>query len=189
MIDGSVLFNSVGQTGAVTQQPLPPPDSQDVMRFEHIFNQGTIGQDGVNYLQMDVPILQFKDTGASSSVDFKQAALSAIQNMDGSYQQMLGQFSTMPRFSDYVATNMPGLAANEMRTYPEVGNGNPQDWGKQLAASTKATQEYMNAALDYNGMLTHWSMNAQMWMSKFALVSSAVNQVSQGFKTLFRAAG
>jgi hypothetical protein len=84
---------------------------------------------------------------------------------------------------------MPGLAANEMRTYPEVGNGNPQDWGKQLAASTKATQEYMNAALDYNGMLTHWSMNAQMWMSKFALVSSAVNQVSQGFKTLFRAAG
>jgi hypothetical protein len=189
MIDGSVLFNPVNQTGAVTPQPLPSPDLQDVMRFENILNQETIGQDGVNYSQKDIPVLQFKDNNASSSVDFKQAALSTIQNMDSSYQQMLGQFSNMPRFSDYLFNNIPSQAANEMRTYPEVGNGSPQDWEKQLAASTKTTQDYMNAAFDYNGMLTHWSMNAQMWMSKFTLVSSAVTQVSQGFKTLFRAAG
>ena len=192
MLDASVLFSPINQTGnaANLQQTLPAPNSQDVMRFEHIMNQGLEGDISANPALLDkpdVPLLQLQASPDAQNVDFKQAAVNTISDLDSSYHQMLSQFSTMPNFSQFMSEKLTKVETNEMRTYPEVGSANSS--ANSMDKTVKNTQEYMTAALDYNSNLSRWSMNANMWMSKFTLISSAVNQVSQGFKTLFRTGG
>lgn len=192
MLDASVLFSPISQAGnaANPQQTLPTPNSQDVMRFEHIMNQGLEGDISANSTlsdKPDVPLLQLQASPDAQNVDFKQAAVNTISDLDSSYHQMLSQFSTMPNFSQFMSEKLTKVETNEMRTYPEVGSANSS--ANSMDKTVKNTQEYMTAALDYNSNLSRWSMNANMWMSKFTLISSAVNQVSQGFKTLFRTGG
>ena len=51
------------------------------------------------------------------------------------------------------------------------------------------TVQTMQASSSYNHMITQWGINSQLWMSKMNVITTAVSQVSQGFKTLFRISG
>lgn len=191
MLDASVLFSPVDQMGGVAKpQTLPSPSAQDVMRFEHILNQGTAGTDAViPATQQDTQLLQLKPTVEPGTTDFKQAAINTISDIDGSYHRMLDQLSNMPKFNEFMAEKLGSPEKSGMRTYPEVSAERAGDGQKQLQSMVKNSQDYMGATLEYNSMMTRWSMNANMWMGKFSLISSAVNQVAQGFKTLFRTGG
>lgn len=63
---------------------------------------------------------------------------------------------------------------------------NPQ---RHFDALLKSTENQMQASLDYQRNLSGWANKSQMWIAGMNVISSAMNQVAQGFKTLFRAAG
>ncbi len=187
MMDASVLFSPATPINDLGKpQNLPAPSMQDVMRFENILNQGASSQADIATSQTDSGnLLQLADPANTETTDFKQAAIKTVESMDNSYHSMLDQFGNMPSFQNYMAEKGTSINPPTMRTYPEVANhqGTPLT---QTQQAVQDTQNYMTAALEYNGLLTRWSMNAGVWMSKFSLISSAVNQVSHGFKTLFQ---
>lgn len=191
MMDASVLFSPASPINDLGKpQNLPSPSMQDVMRFENILNQGASSQADVAITQTDNGnLLQLAEPADAGTADFRQAAIKTVESMDNSYHSMLDQFGNMPTFQNYATEKGVSVDSNTMRTYPEVANNQGDSWHKQSHQSVQDTQSYMTAALEYNGMLTRWGMNANVWMSKFSLISSAVNQVSQGFKTLFRTGG
>lgn len=186
MIDASVLFSPLERAGAGSVlQPLPAPDNQHVLRFESIMNQSLAGHEDVVPTLADKPVLEITTVQTDNGVvDFKEAAIDKLSSMDDAYQRMVSQFGDMPKFSDFLSERIMPESQDKLRTYPEIHS--PQNNKNHFEASTSATQEHMNAVLEYEGMLTRWSVNAQMLISKFSLISSAVNQVSQGFKTLFQ---
>jgi hypothetical protein len=189
MLDASVLFSPVDQAASniAKQQTLPSPSTQGVMRFEQILNQDSALGENTSVTPANGQLLQLKETDKPETADFKQAAINAIADMDSSYHGMLGQFANMPKFNEYVAEKIGASDSKQMRSYPDVSA--QSNGGKKLPDMVSSTKDYMSAALEYNGMMTRWTMNSNMWMSKFSLISSAVNQVSQGFKTLFRTGG
>lgn len=191
MLDASVLFSHASQADrtAVRSQSLPAPTTQDVMRFEQIMTQG-VG-DGADFAVLDKverPLLQIQSSQQVGKVDFKEAAVNTILDVDGSYHRMLGQFSEMPRFGEYVTAKLPEVDHRQLRSYPDVGDQRTSAQ-QPMDTAVNSMREYMQAALEYNGMMTRWTINSNMWMSKFTLISSAVNQIASGFKTLFRTGG
>lgn len=191
MLDASVLFSPASQADhtAVRPQPLPAPNTQDVMRFEQIMMQGM--GDGADSAALDKagqPLLQIQSTQQVDKVDFKEAAVNTVLDVDSSYHRMLGQFSEMPRLGEHITEKLPEVDHQQLRSYPDVGDQRASAQ-QPMDAAVNSTREYMQAALEYNGMMTRWTMNSNMWMSKFTLISSAVNQISSGFKTLFRTGG
>jgi len=195
MIDGASVLNVLGQGGLSNLQQLPAPPTQDVMRFESILNQGA--DSGSTNFQVagassahDTPILQLTGVGNQEASSIKESVMGQVAQIDQSYHSMLNQLGNMPKFNDYLSSVSPSVAHTEMRTYPDVsGAGNGKGLMDQMSSMLQKNQSITQASLDYEGMLSHWSMNSQMWMTKINVISSAVTQVAQGFKTLFRAAG
>ena len=194
MGDASVLFTPVDQLTTITPQQLPAASTQDVKRFENILLNPSMDMDqkSLNVSKADAPVLQLTDpVDNQKPVDFKQSTIDKMVEMDGSYQKMLSQFSTMPGFNQFAAERLGKVDdnVNKVRSYPEVPDAKGQDWTKSWDKALKSNQDYMAVGLEYQNMLTRWTMSSSFWMSKFNLISAAVNQVSQGFKTLFRTGG
>ncbi len=192
MVEASVLFTPADLAGPNLQQQLPAASMQDVKRFENILLNGGNTSDSATAAQRDTPVLQWQELDTSRQpLDFKQSTLSKIAELDKSYQNMLSQFADMPEFKTYLAERLGTTQATEqnMRTYPSVQDNKTQDWASVWETAFKNNRDYMNIGLEYQMMMTRWSMSSSFWMSKFNLISAAVNQVSQGFKTLFRTGG
>ncbi len=192
MVEASVLFTPADLAGPNLQQQLPAASMQDVKRFENILLNGGNMSDSATAAQRDTPVLQWQELDTSRQpMDFKQSTLSKIAELDKSYQNMLSQFADMPEFKTYLAERLGTTQATEqnMRTYPSVQDNKTQDWASVWETAFKNNRDYMNIGLEYQMMMTRWSMSSSFWMSKFNLISAAVNQVSQGFKTLFRTGG
>lgn len=190
-MDASVLFSPANPIADMGKpQTLPSPSMQDVARFENILNQNAPPMADISNTQANSgTLLQLTNPASNNTADFNQAAIKTIESLDNSYHSMLDRFGTMPSFSSFVSDKSISADSNSMRTYPEVATGQTNSLQQSSHQHTQDAKSYMTAALEYNGALTKWGMNASIWMSKFSLISSAVNQVSQGFKTLFRTGG
>lgn len=194
MGDASVLFTPVDQLNPLTTQQLPSASMQDVKRFENILLNPNMDMDqkSLNVSKADIPILQLKQPDSTQTpVDFKQSTIDKMVEMDSTYQKMLSQFSNMPGFNQFAAERLGKTddSVSKVRSYPEIAETKNQDWTQGWQDALKNNQDYMAVSLEYQNMLTRWTMNSGFWMSKFNLISSAVNQVAQGFKTLFRTGG
>lgn len=182
-MDIGALVNISPSLGAGGLQQLPSASMSDVKRFDDILKNGT--SEEVNPSKVEEPILQLNKMEGSDSVDFKTLLINKAADIDAGYHDMLSRFDNMPRFSDYLAQS--NSSQSDMRTYPNVSAD--KDFSQTLQDNVKSTRETLSASSDYQRMLTRWGANMQMWDSKMHIVTAAVSLVSQGFKTLFRAAG
>ncbi|MBJ6611006.1 MAG: hypothetical protein JG718_11660 [Candidatus Thiothrix moscowensis] len=192
MFDVSALVNPDVMAGGAVAKQLPPPPMENMLRFESIMNGGgdaiTDLTGGLNASMRDTPILQVQpqESDASST---GSAVIKQVTSMDQAYQRMLGQFTNMPTFSEFVSQE-PAQAAAGMRSYPEVNAGTGgKDVGNQLKKMFDAEYQRTTTVMEYQGQLSHWLTNSQMLMSKIRIISAAVGQAADGFKTLFRAGG
>lgn len=167
-------------------QQLPTPPNQDIARFETILNTGSLSVDRLDSSLQDVPILKTTPVVEPEASNLTESLIGKVAEVDYSYKNMLSQFAHMPKFSEYVTELETIENTDQMRSYPEVAEVRKGDVHQQQLDKIQA---HMGATSEYQGMLTHWSINSQMFLSKIQIVSAAVRHVSEGFKTLFRAAG
>ncbi|WP_020560396.1 hypothetical protein [Thiofilum flexile] len=190
MIESSVLMSTppLSGVGAPATQTLPPPQSQDVMRFDDLMS-GQLDLSSIKSNTNDQAVLQVVEpnTGVEST-SLKDMVINKLANMDDSYSSLLNQLKDRPQFSSYLSDAGVQGSDSSVRTYPDVGSVNTTETDNYQTAlqDMHKTQE---AALNYQKDTTAWTFNAQMWSTTINLASAMVNQVAQGFKTLFRASG
>lgn len=197
MFDVATLVNPAMSVRPQEMQALPTQPMQDVLRLDNVVDQkimvGTgseTGLDAAGVSMRDVPVLQIKEPVTSETADFKHLMLNKASEMDKSYHNMMTQFSNIPTFNDVLANVRKTGTPDQMRTYPEVIGGSKVDHAvAQIKRSAMNSVQIMQASSRYNHMITQWGINSQLWMGKMNIITTAVSQVSQGFKTLFRAAG
>lgn len=180
MIDASVLVNPVS-AGGLGQQQLPAPQAQDVKRFEDALTQVDTG---ANASQSSV--LSIIEPRRDESLGgFKQAILDKVQVMDDSYHKVLSEYHEMPNWRDNVKLDTSNNTGDQMRSYPEVQNARGSSDQMDNAAQSVA-DNILSAAAQQN-KIYEWGTKMEMWFSHMKIISAAVGQVSQGFKTLFQA--
>lgn len=183
MIDASVLVNPVN-AGSFGQQQLPAPQAQDVKRFEDILAQPSFGSDAIQNTQE--PILSILTPPDDSSGSFKQAILSKIQVMDDSYHNVLSEYQGMSGdWRDNLKIDKGRNDVDQMRSYPEVQDSKSSSDNLQRIAQDAADNILVSA--EQQKQILRWGTKMEMWSSHMKLISAAVGQVSQGFKTLFQA--
>lgn len=190
MIDSNLLMSVAPLTGVGTPavQTLPPPQSQDVMRFDDVMT-GKVDLSTLKSTNNDQSVLQIVEpnTGADST-SFKDVVIDKLSGMDKSYSSILQELKDRPQFNEYLNQVGTGdTASNNSLTYPTVETrlNNPDDY----QAALQDMHRTQTAALAYQQDTTTWTFKAQMWSTTVNLASAVVNQVAQGFKTLFRASG
>jgi len=181
MFDVSNLASSFVDNALVQPQILPAPLSQNVMRFDSVFSQRKSVED---IAPVNTGILQLKnDDSEFSSTD---SLMSKVVDIDDSYQKLMSDFFNKPQFKDFLPDKV-NASQNDMRTYPYVDDS--KDVAAKYMDLSKKNQQYNEAAINYADVITLRNIKSQMWLSNMKIISSAVKQVSEGFKTLFRAAG
>lgn len=189
MIDPSVLMSAAPIQGVGTPpvQTLPPAQSHDIMRFEDVMS-GKVDLSTLKSNPNDQSVLQLVEpTTGTESTSFKDLVINKLTSMDDSYSTILKQLSNHPQFSDYLNTNGVNGNSSSMLTYPAV---EPSiDGSDPYKVALQDLQKTQDAALSYQKDTTSWTFGAQMWSTTINLASAVVNQVAQGFKTLFRASG
>lgn len=188
MIESSVLMSvaPLSGVGAPMAQTLPPPQSQDVMRFEDVMS-GKLDLSTLKSSTNDQAVLQMVEpTTGVESTSFKDLVINKLSDMDSSYSTILNQLQNHPQFSDYL-TQSGAKDGNSVLTYPDVSSSGGE--ANDYQAALQDIQKTQTAALNYQKDTTAWTFNAQMWTTTVNLASAVVNQVAQGFKTLFRASG
>lgn len=197
MFDVTTLVNPAMSVRPQEMQALPAQPMQDVLRLDNVVDQkimvGTGSEtrlDAAGASMRDAPVLQIKEPVTSETPDFKHLMLNKASEMDKSYHNMMTQFSNVPTFNDALANVRKAGTPDQMRTYPEaIGGSNVDHAVAQIKQSAMDTVQTMQASSSYNHMITQWGINSQLWMSKMNVITTAVSQVSQGFKTLFRISG
>lgn len=194
MLDVSSLVNSAALTPPMQGVQSLPMQSQQTLRLDSTMTQklesvGTNGLDAAGASLRDTPVLQLKEPITTDRADFKQMLLNKATEMDQSYHNMMSQFAQMPKFSDALA-EVRKSATGAMRTYPDTASSNGVDAAvRHIKQSAVETTQIMQASSTYNQRITQWGINSQLWMTKMNIVTTAVSQVSQGIKTLFRLSG
>ncbi|WML91802.1 hypothetical protein RCF98_05550 [Thiothrix lacustris] len=180
MIDTSILVNPADLGGVV--QHLPAPQAQDVKRFEDVMTHGDLS---INASQE--PILSVLEPANEGFGGFKQALLDKVQGMDSSYHSVLSEYQTMPEMRQHMlADRASGSDTTQIRTYPEVGGLSGSASG-QMETTAQSVADNILSAAEYQNKIYQWATKMEMWFSHMKILSSAVGQVSQGFKTLFQA--
>jgi hypothetical protein len=183
MFDTSNLIDPLINNFLAKPQLLPAPPSQDVMKFDSVFSQRKSLEDVAT---VDTGILQLKGTDNSNTGNLTDSAMSKIVDIDGSYQKLMSEFFNRPQLKDFLP-DQASAGRNDMRTYPHV-DGSKDVAGRYMELAEK-NRQHNEAAIKYADVITLRNIKSQMWFSNMKIISSAVKQVSEGFKTLFRAAG
>ncbi|OQX15845.1 MAG: hypothetical protein BWK73_05545 [Thiothrix lacustris] len=176
------------------QQSLPAVSMNDAFRLENIIKSkyenidAELNFNAFDASKRDNSILQIEEPVTTDSFDFKQLIVDNAVDMDQSYHSIMSQFSNLPSFNDMLIDVRRTNNADQMRTYPLVNENSPVDNAiKAIQASAQNSMQTMQASTNHAHVMTKWSIGSQLWMGKMNLVTAAVSQVSQGFKTLFQA--
>ena len=188
-MDTSSVISTLVPLSQPPIQELPEASYAQVTKFEDVLNIDQTEFNNIDGVPKDrTPILQITPEPGTEPKSIHDAIMQKIGKVDGSYQGMLEDLTNMPKFSETLRNAENNFNANELRTYPAVGDNlaNPK---KHFDEVLKTTENQMQASLDYQHNLSSWANKSQMWIAGMNVISSAMNQVAQGFKTLFRAAG
>ncbi|WGZ91770.1 MAG: hypothetical protein QJT80_04660 [Candidatus Thiocaldithrix dubininis] len=188
-MDTSSVLSKLAPLSQPPLQELPDASRAQVTKFEDILNIDQTEFNNIDGIPKDrTPILQITPEPDAAPNSIHDAVMQKIGKVDGSYQGMLEDLTNMPKYSDSLINADSIHNSNELRSYPAVGDSlnNPQ---RHFDALLKSTENQMQASLDYQRNLSGWANKSQMWIAGMNVISSAMNQVAQGFKTLFRAAG
>ncbi len=173
------------------QYPLQKADEQDVLKFQLELGANSKVPPIFEVTNKEVDILE-NDKGV----------LGLIKNMDSDYHQVLSNMKELRNSTTYLkfkafeskgakdevvrtqySSNMIG--GDSVRTSSDIHH-NDRSVYKELLADQKENQiKTMEMMHDFsNKTISHL-----MFMSHIKVIGTAVTQVSQGFKTLFRSSG
>jgi hypothetical protein len=188
-MDTSSVLSTLAPLSQSPIQELPDASRAQVTKFEDILNIDQTEFNNIDGIPKDrTPVLQVTPEPAAAPNSIHDAVMQKIGKVDGSYQGMLEDLTNMPKFSETLRNAESQFNNNDMRTYPSVGDGLANS-KLHFDEVLKTTENQMQASLDYQHNLSSWANKSQMWIAGMNVISSAMNQVAQGFKTLFRAAG
>jgi hypothetical protein len=179
MIDASVLINPVN-AGGVGSQQLPAPSAQDVKRFEDALTQVDTGANA-----KQASVLTITEPKNESLGGFKQAIMDKVQVMDDSYHKVLSEYHEMPHWRDSVKIDTGNNTTDQMRSYPEVQS--TKGSSDQINNTAQSVADNILSAAAQQNKIYEWGTKMEIWFSHMKIISAAVGQVSQGFKTLFQA--
>ena len=188
-MDTSSLLSTLAPLSQPPIQELPDLSRAQVTKFEDILNIDQTEFNNLDGVPKDrTPILQITPAPDAAPSSIHDAIMQKVGKIDNSYQGMLEDLTNMPKYSETLHNAESHYNNHELRSYPTVGDSlaNPQ---KHFDDVLKSAESQMQASLDYQRNLSGWANKSQMWIAGMNVISSAMNQVAQGFKTLFRAAG
>lgn len=130
--------------------------------------------------------------------------IQGITEIDSDYQSIMGRLNTWPDFNGYLEkrgvseesklepnigithiSNIDDIAKATETNEPMTNLELLDEKSQKVEALQKEQQAYYAAGLEYSKDSTLWSMNSTFWLSKIKILTSAVSEVSRGFKTLF----
>ena len=198
---GVVMFEDValvstlnGQNIVNNQQqyPIQKPEEEDVLKFQLELNDTS---------KKLPPIFQVTDNKSVNEID--NGIMSHIRNADSSYHNILtGMNNLSSEVSDLkfksFSQNDKQLVA--VRTETDINILSDKDFVRTPDDSSDKTSSRARELLDMQGEnqtkalemmhdMTSWTIRTQMYLSNIKIIGTAITQVSQGFKTLFRSSG
>ncbi|MDX9990350.1 hypothetical protein [Thiothrix unzii] len=182
-----------GMINGVALQPqsdkllqLPAPPNAQVMKFEAMMTQSDQAPSVEN-----TTLLQVNDSDAANSSDLKNVLLNKIANLDSAYNKVVSGSQDLPKFNEFLAANLDKSSAkvNQTRSYPELPTGSIQDHGARYESIVERSQAYAAVSLEYQGMMANSLSRSKLFMANFQALTSAVRNLAEGFKTLFRSGG
>lgn len=175
------MLNPMTQVNMVDQQSLPSPSFDGIKRFEDVFQHDI--DTAIDVGKPDQSVIKVNNFSENNSFDLPKAIIGKIQKMDTSYHHFL---SETPK--DFEFSRESFNLKNGMRTYPDIQNSS-KDFSNHIKESVESLKESLQFSVNNHKKLYKWDVKMKMWFGNFYIVSNAVDKVSEGFKTLFRAAG
>nr|CAA6827522.1 MAG: Unknown protein [uncultured Thiotrichaceae bacterium] len=189
MVESGLLVGQLVDS-ALQQSPqsLPAAQVKDVERFHDIISSSGDSTMSIQPQSQGDSVLQITEPlqeGAPGSL--ADSMINQAAQIDGTYHSLLSDLSNRTNFDSYFE-NTGGKTTDEMLTYPsvsstEAGEGNPYETILERVVETQ------RATGEFRAGLNDWTLQFQIWKSGISIVSAAAKQVSEGFKTLFRASG
>lgn len=174
-----------------TQYPIQKANDQDVLQFRLELEPNS-----------KVPPIFEVTNKEIERVKDDRSVLGLVKNMDSDYQQVLTNMKDLRRstkslefkafdsfgsMDEAVRTQYSGglRDASGVRTPNDVRNEDTFSYKELLADQKENQTKTMEMISDFS----HKTMAHMMFMSNIKVIGTAVTQVSQGFKTLFRSSG
>ena len=190
------LVNTLsGQNIANNQQqyPIQKPEQEDVLKFQLELKDSN---------KALPPI--FEVINKNNNVgEIDNSIASHIRNTDANYHTLLTgmnnlssevaglEFKSLSRQDDgdlsvRIASDVNNLSDKNFVRMPDDGLDVHSSKAKELL---DIQSENQTKALQMMHDMTSWTIRTQMYFSNIKIIGSAITQVSQGFKTLFRSSG
>ncbi len=176
------------------QYPIQPAEKNDVLRFQ-------LEIEGSN--KALPPIFQAIDKKDNISSSSNGDLMSQIRNVDANYHNILMGMNNLSNnvseldFKSISQKNEGDFALRTPQDIEPLRNSDfvrtPDDVSEQKVFGARELldiqKENQTKALETMRNMTSWTIRAQMYFSNIKIIGSAITQVSQGFKTLFRSSG
>lgn len=190
MIETQLLAGSIDNNTSKIQNL---PSQQSIARFDTAMSQTdnsvqapTIGS--ISPLSIIDPNSKLNVDNLDSFNTLGSHLLSEVSTMNQQYSHLLNKSQNGFAFKDY----LDEIRGDDIRSYPAISDGaslNGNDHNQRAEALLEKTRENMEVSLAHSRDMADYSKSFNLWMAKASIVASAVKQVAQGFKTLFRAGG
>lgn len=165
---------------------LPTPPNTQVMKFEAMMTRSDQAPAVEN-----TTLLQINHGDATNSSDLKNVLLNKIANLDNAYKKAVSGSQDIPKFNEFLAANLDksSTEVNRTRSYPELPTGSAQHHEARYDSILERSQRYATASLEYQGMVANSLSRSKIFIANFEAITSAVRNLAEGFKTLFRSGG
>lgn len=195
MFESVALVNTLGgQNIANNQQqyPIQKPEQDDILKFQLELKDANKGLP---------PIFQVvEDKGVG---EINKGIMSHIRNTDSNYHNILTGMSNLSsevselKFKTISQNDRGAVAVRTEADIDILSENNfvrtPDDISSKTSSRARELLdiqgENQTKALEMMHDMTNWTVRTQMYFSNIKIIGTAITQVSQGFKTLFRSSG
>ncbi len=196
MVENIALASTLGGQNIANnlqQYPIQKPEQDDVLKFQLELKDANKGLP---------PIFQAVDN--KSIGEASKGIMSHIRNADSNYHNILtgmGNLSSEVSELRFKSLSQSGKSSMAVRTEADIGSAlgdkdfvrTPDDISDSHSFGAKELldiqDENQTKALEMIHNMTNWTIRTQMYFSNIKIIGTAITQVSQGFKTLFRSSG
>lgn len=186
MVETGMINGAIFQSYSDKLLQLPAPPHAQVMKFESMMTQ-TDQAPAID----NTTLLQLNNSDTTNSSDLKNIFLNKIANLDSAYNKVISGSQDLPKFNEFLEANLdkPATTVNQIRSYPELPTSLTQDNSAYYERILERSQAYATASLTYQGMIANSLSKSKIFMANFEVITSAVRNLAEGFKTLFRSGG
>jgi len=197
MIEDVALVSTLSGQNIINNQPQYPiqkPEEEDVLKFQLEL------QDSNKPLP---PIFEVVNKNNNTG-EVDNSIMAHIRNADANYHTVLTGMQGLSHDVSELKFKSPSRSKEadfSIRTVSDTSNLSEKDFVRtpdddiSAAHLSKARElldiqaENQTKALQTIHDMTSWTIRTQMYFSNIKIIGTAITQVSQGFKTLFRSSG